>query len=89
VNSEVDKILDDVRSTSDPSQREQDYKDFETEIKKDRPAVFTYSPDFIYVVPNKIKNIKLEKLTMPSERFMNIYQRYIETNKVWKIFAPK
>ncbi len=59
---------------------------FNTEIKNDIPAVFTYSPYFIYIVPKKVQNVVLGTLTTPGERFNNISEWYIETNNVWKIF---
>jgi peptide/nickel transport system substrate-binding protein len=78
--------LEDARKVSNDSKRNADYLAFENEIKKDIPAVFLYSPDFIYVVPNKIKNMDDPMITLPFERFQNIDNWYIETNNLWKIF---
>ena len=86
-NISADKILEDLRTIQDPVARENRAKDFELLFKTDMPASFIYSPEFIYVVPKKLANVSLGKLTVPSERFNNIQEWYIETNKVWKIFA--
>ncbi len=86
-NSKADKFLEDARKTSDQIVREKKYTDFEKEIKNDIPAVFLYSPDFIYILPTKIKGMELGPITLPYERFANVNRWYIETNNIWKIFA--
>lgn len=86
-NIKVDKLLENIRKTSNQNQQNEYLESFNKEIKSDIPAVFTYSPYFIYVVPQKIKNVKLGTLTIPSERFNDIYLWYIETNNVWSIFV--
>jgi peptide/nickel transport system substrate-binding protein len=63
------------------------YAQFEDEIKKDMPAVFLYSPNFIYVVSNKIKGLSINHIISPEDRFSNVYSWYTETEDVWKIFA--
>ena len=86
-NVKVDKILENVRKTTDPAEQRTYLDNFNKEIKNDIPAVFTYSPYFIYIVPKKIQNVKLGALTVPSERFSNISEWYIETNDVYGIFS--
>ncbi len=86
-NSKVDKLLEDARKTLDPQKRMQDYSAFQDEVEKDSPAVFVYSPQFIYIVPDKIKNLNLGVITLPYERFLNINNWYIETNNLWKVFV--
>ncbi len=86
-NSKVDKLLEDARKSSDIDTRIAKYLSFENEIKKDIPAVFLYSPDFIYITPSKIKGLSIGVITLPFERFLNINNWYIETNNLWKIFA--
>ena len=85
-NSKVDKLLEDARKVQDINTREEKYIAFEKELKKDIPAVFLYSPSFIYITPNKIKGQEINTITMPFERFINISKWYIEINNLWKIF---
>ena len=87
VNSKTDKLLETARETLDSLIEEKTYTDFEKIIKDEIPAVFIYSPDYIYVVPEKIKGIKFEKITNSSDRWYDINKWYIETDEVWKIFA--
>ena len=88
-NSKVDKLLENARSTTDTIQQDQDFVSFENDIQQDVPAVFLYSPEFIYVVPAKVKGLSLGIVTLPYERFLNINNWYIETNNIWKIFQQK
>ena len=85
-NLKVDKILETLRNTTDPVARQKLYQNFETQIEADIPAVFLYSPDFIYSAPKEIQNIQLGNLATPAQRFSDIYKWYINTNNVWKIF---
>jgi peptide/nickel transport system substrate-binding protein len=85
-NSKVDKLLEDARSATDVTKRESAYKSFDQELRNDLPAVFLYSPNFLYVVPNNVSAVSLGKLSIPQDRFLGIRDWYIETNRVWKIF---
>lgn len=85
-NSKVDKVLEDARSTTNIAEQDQDYLAFESDVQADVPAVFLYSPEFIYVVPNKVKGLTLGMITLPYERFLGVNGWYIDTNNIWKIF---
>lgn len=88
-NANVDKILSDARAETDTEKRLKLYRDFTKEISRDNPAIPLYAPEFLYVVPQKVQGISLGIITVPAERFLNVYQWYIETDGVWKIFARK
>ncbi len=85
-NAKVDKLLEDARKTLDNSVRVEKYKNFASEVENDDPAVFLYSPEFIYITPAKINGLSLWSVTLPFERFLNINNWYIETNNLWKFF---
>lgn len=85
-NTKADKILETLRAERDETKKIKLLADIQTEIRNDIPASFIYSPHFIYIVPNKIKNIKIIPPTTASDRFLNIYEWYTNTEKVWKIF---
>jgi len=86
-NSKVDKLLETARQTKSDSTREQSYKSFAQEIKKDVPAVFLYTPSYLYVVPNKVRNVSIGELSVSQDRFLDINNWFIDTNKVWKMFV--
>lgn len=86
-NAKVDKILEDAFITIDEQSRIKKYTEFENEIKKDMPAVFLYSPNFIYVVSKDLGGLSIDHIISPADRFLNIYSWYTKTENVWKIFA--
>jgi peptide/nickel transport system substrate-binding protein len=87
-NAKTDKMLETIRTIADTSLRTQEFQKFQDELEKDVPAVFLYSPHFIYVAPPQVRNIAIDHLTNPSERFDAVYTWYADTEKVWKLFAP-
>jgi peptide/nickel transport system substrate-binding protein len=86
-NIKADKALETIRTTSDEAKKLEAYKVFENEILNDIPSVFLYSPDYIYATSEDVHSLEISNITTPSERFMNVHKWYIETEKVWKIFA--
>jgi peptide/nickel transport system substrate-binding protein len=86
-NSKVDKLLEDARTTSDDADREAKYVAFQKILQDEVPAVFLYSPEYIYVVPARIQGMHFEEITNSSDRWHDINQWYTETDKVWKVFA--
>lgn len=86
-NITSDKLLEDMRAATEESVLKEKLTAFEAEVRKDIPAVFTYAPEFIYVISPRVKNINLSSLSNPSDRFLGIENWYIETDKVWDIFV--
>ena len=86
-NAKVDKILEDAFVTIDEKSRIKKYIQFEDEIKKDIPAIFLYSPDFIYIVSKNIQGFSIDHIITPGDRFLNSYLWYTKTDNVWKIFS--
>jgi len=87
VNSKVDKLLEDARTTTESTARDAKHIEFDTEIKNDVPVVFLYSPSFLYVVPNTVENVHIGNLTTTGDRFLTVNEWYIEKNNVWKLFT--
>ena len=87
VNVKADKILEKARTITNIQDRLNQYAAFETEVRKDIPAIFLYAPDFIYILPKNIQGVVIGSVTVPSERFSGISQWFIDTENVWKIFV--
>ncbi len=81
-NKDADKLLEDARLTQDKSARLSKYDDFQKIVTKDVPAVFLYSPDYLYAQPAKIKNNNTSIVSIPSDRFATVNQWYINTKRV-------
>ena len=86
-NAKVDKILEDAFITIDDTTRIKKYAQFEDEIRKDMPAIFLYSPNFIYVVPSNLKQSSTDRIVSPSDRYLNAYSWYTTTENVWRLFS--
>lgn len=86
-NIKTDKLLEEIRATSSAIVRSEKLRQFEEIVKEDAPAAFAYAPEFIYIVPKKLRGVRLGQITNSGERFLNIHEWFINTNKVWEIFA--
>ncbi|MBI4121645.1 MAG: hypothetical protein HY470_01670 [Candidatus Ryanbacteria bacterium] len=84
-STRVDKLLEDAHTATDRDKREELYKFFQEEISKDKPAVFLYSPSFLYVVPKRLGGINTQFIASPQERFSSIASWYVDTKSVWNI----
>lgn len=85
-NSKADKILEDLVETTEADTRETKLQELSTLLKEDRPAIFLYSPEFIYMESEKIKNVELDHITSSSDRFLGVRDWYIRTDAVWKFW---
>jgi peptide/nickel transport system substrate-binding protein len=85
-NSKVDKLLSDARAETDEAQKQKIVSSIEQEIIKDTPALFLYSPEFLYIKPKVIKGVDIKGLTSTSERFINVKQWYQKTDMLWHWF---
>lgn len=86
-NITVDKVLEEMRGEIDNQNRALKKEVVVSEIKKDVPAIFLFSPRLLYAETPKIKNVLLKTVSFPNERFLYVSDWFIETDKVWKIFA--
>jgi len=88
-NITADKLLEEARATSDLSVAEEKYRAFEAEIRADAPAAFLYSPDFIYITPERLGGVELGVISAPGDRFASVHKWYVETDRVWNIFLSR
>ncbi|MEK7151769.1 MAG: ABC transporter substrate-binding protein [Patescibacteria group bacterium] len=80
-NNNADKLLEDARQILDRSARISKYDDFQKIVVQDMPAIFLYSPDYLYAQPIKIKGNDTTSISIPADRFDNINEWYIETKR--------
>jgi peptide/nickel transport system substrate-binding protein len=86
-NIDADSALEKVRTAFSQEERLESLQIFEKEVINDVPAIFLYSPDFIYISPKEL-NLEVPKTVVTSsDRFADIEKWYIETDSVWKIFS--
>ena len=85
-NIATDGLLEDLRGVLSPETRLSTLSQFTNEIEKDQPAIFLYTPKFIYIVPEKIEGVQINNIKSTEDRFMNVHEWYVEVDKIWKIF---
>ena len=86
-NKKVDKLLEDARKDRNAESRTLLLSQFVDEVRKDTPAIFLYSPNFLYATSLKVHGKTTGLMTTESERFLGIANWYIQSERVWKWFA--
>jgi peptide/nickel transport system substrate-binding protein len=88
-NKKVDTLLESARKELDPTVRNQLLTQFVTELNNDVPAVFIYSPDFLYATGQNVHGLEAGLITTESERFLDVENWYINSERVWKWFSDR
>ena len=83
-NKDADKLIDFIRSDFDPTSRATGLRQLRPIITNDTPAIFLYSPDYIYVSNKSLKGFDTPSLSVPSDRFSMIDTWYIKTVRTLK-----
>lgn len=86
-NKQVDTLLEKARATIDQNARIGYYKEFQTTLLAETPAVFLYSPGYTYVVSKNMKGIQDTAgsfLYSPADRFSSVTKWYMKTTFGWQ-----
>lgn len=83
-NKAADTLLEEARQTLNPLERMKKYDDFQKLVIEDIPAVFLYSPYYLYGQAKRVHGFNTSIISMPSDRFANVENWFINTDRVWK-----
>jgi peptide/nickel transport system substrate-binding protein len=83
-DSEADKMIEEARAEVKREERVIKYRKFQEIINNQTPAIFLFSPYYLYVVDGNIKGIELDKVNSSQYRFANANKWFIETKRVKK-----
>ncbi|OGM99478.1 MAG: hypothetical protein A3B91_04180 [Candidatus Yanofskybacteria bacterium RIFCSPHIGHO2_02_FULL_41_29] len=83
-NKSADALLEEARKTINPDERIKKYNEFQNLVIDDIPALFLYSPYYIYGQTKKIIGFENDIIATPSDRFLDIEKWYVETKRVWR-----
>lgn len=89
INKNVDKLLEDARREPDDVERNALLEEFRTTLQKDRPAIFLYSPEFLYATAPTVRGMHIGLIATEAERFLNVEEWYIDSERVWQWFADR
>ncbi len=82
-NSDVDTELINLRSN-----KISDLESLDEKITETTPAIFLYSPSYIYILPNTIHNTHFS-ISKSSDRFNTIGDWYKRTRHIWSFFIKE
>ncbi|OGI25175.1 MAG: hypothetical protein A3J76_03165 [Candidatus Moranbacteria bacterium RBG_13_45_13] len=83
-NQDVDKVLEKIRQETDEEKRMEYFKKFQQDVTEDVPALFLYSPNYLYAVNKKVEGIGISSMVTPDKRFSNVSGWYVKTKRVRK-----
>ncbi|MDP2629629.1 MAG: peptide ABC transporter substrate-binding protein [Candidatus Harrisonbacteria bacterium] len=82
-NEDIDEALLESRSTLDEQERAKTLSLIQSQIHSDIPAIFLYSPDYIYLVNENVRGIQSDIITSPSNRFDGVSGWHLETKRTF------
>lgn len=83
-NKKVDGILESFRKDFDENTRKEELIKLQQLISADNPAIFLFSPVYLYVAPKDFGGFDEKIINSPSDRFKEIQKWYLETERVFK-----
>jgi peptide/nickel transport system substrate-binding protein len=83
-NHAVDALIESVRGNFDEEGRAGQFEKLSQTILADNPAVFLYSPKYIYLTSKSLEGLNLQMLTDPADRFLGVENWYVKTTRVLK-----
>ncbi len=83
-NKKADTLLENIRKDFDETKRNEEINQLQELINADQPAIFLFSPVYLYVGPRTLGGFDQKILATPSDRFENISQWYLKTARVFK-----
>lgn len=83
-DSAIDEALATAREAQDEGVRGEQFRVFQQRFKTLAPAVFVYSPHYLYIINQKMRGVSLENINTPSDRLTSIAQWFIYTKRVGK-----
>jgi peptide/nickel transport system substrate-binding protein len=83
-NKNADFLIELIRTDFDQNKRIEELKKLQSIIEADQPAIFLYSPYYVYVSTKKLKGFDDKNIGIPSDRFLNIQNWYVKTARILK-----
>ena len=77
----VDALLEAARKSTDRNDIEAKYKEFKHVVVGAFPTIFLYSPTYFYAHRSNVKNVEMNSVVLPSERFNAANTWYIKTKR--------
>lgn len=79
ISKDGDKILDDLRATTDPAVIIEKRVAFQKLLAESHTVIFLYSPFYTYGLAKRVKGFSQQYITTPADRFAGIENWYVKT----------
>ncbi len=83
-NGTADNLIQSIRKNLNDLKRQNDLSSLQSLIMQDRPAIFLFSPHYLYVVKNKLNGFNEKFISSASDRFENVENWYVKTARAFK-----
>jgi len=84
-NKSVDGLIETVRKDFDPASRLIELEELDSLIRHDTPALFLFSPYYLYVATPTLRGFEAQQLTTPPmDRFLGISNWYLKTAYIFQ-----
>jgi len=83
-NETVDSLIESVRKNLNKESRQADLTSLQSAIVQDEPAIFLFSPSYLYVSKNWLKGFEEKFIPLPSDRFESIEKWYVKTSRKFR-----
>ncbi len=80
----VDGLLESLRQNLDENSRQQDLSKLQKIINDAKPAVFLYSPKYLYATSKNLGGFSAESISFQASRFEKVNEWYLKTARVFK-----
>lgn len=80
----ADNLLESIRQNLNEDSRLEDLSKFQKIINDAKPAVFLYSPKYLYAAPKDLGGFSAESIAAPANRFEEVNGWYLKTARVFK-----
>lgn len=86
-DARADTALNNAYRTFERREREEYYETFLERLESERPAVFLYSPHFLYIT-RSTEGITLQGIRTPADRFNDVHEWHRRTQRIWRFLTP-
>jgi peptide/nickel transport system substrate-binding protein len=83
-NKNADSLIEAIRKETDANKRIEEVKKLQTTISQESPAIFLFSPYYLYASIKNLNGLEGKILITPSDRFKNINEWYLQTSRSFK-----
>ena len=83
-NKKADSLIESIRQNLDTENRRAQFNELQMVILNDQPAIFLYSPDYIYISNKDLGGPEARLIAEPADRFVGASNWYLKTARVLK-----